>query len=353
MPFDVDQALGEVYGERYFQYRREWNRLSETWELPKFPLHIDLEMVGKCNLACVGCNRQVEEGYTSKAGLSEETLTKIIDEAADKGCYSLLFGSDDETLIQPDKFLKSAKYALDKGFVDVWLSTNGVLFNERVAKEVIDMKLPRVTISIDAASRETFMKTRRRDRYDQIVANINRFLELREQAKSKLPILRLTFIVMDENEHEKEKFMELWQDKADIVVFQSFLDLNARMEDLTPAEQDDLLKGAGSCIQPFRRMAIHGDGAVFPCCCLVKYDDASHNLGSIHTSSLEDLWNTERANLIRHQLNNGEFYKNEKCKQCMVSAYKAAKTATGVRDTNKTDQAVKRGGLVNSNFIIG
>ncbi|MBF0119881.1 MAG: 12,18-didecarboxysiroheme deacetylase [Desulfobacterales bacterium] len=99
----------------------------------------------KCNLKCVHCYAKAsDEAFANE--LSTQDGIRLIDNLADFGVPVLLF-SGGEPMMRED-LLKLASYAVKKGMRAV-ISTNGTLINERKAKELKDIGLSYVGISLD------------------------------------------------------------------------------------------------------------------------------------------------------------------------------------------------------------
>jgi molybdenum cofactor biosynthesis enzyme MoaA len=70
-------------------------------------------------------------------------------------------------LIRKDLY-KFIKYAKQAGIIDIYLSTNGSLLDEKNSKLLIESGLMRLQVSIDAHTEETFNKMRQGGNFEQI-----------------------------------------------------------------------------------------------------------------------------------------------------------------------------------------
>ena len=319
----VDKALIEVYGPRFKEYREKWYRVetSRGTYLPEYPLHLDLEINGKCNLRCAMCSRSIYGKAMINQGLSREEIVKILEESQGKS-YSLLLGNNDEPLVDKEKCLWVLEEATRRGFIDIFLGTNGVLLDEEVISGIIALKVSRLTVSIDAAKPATYQAIRGKDAYASVIKNLELFLKLRARHASVVPMLRVSFVEMEANRAEKQEFLEYWDGKADNILIQECIDLTRTPEELSERQRQELFASKDICLQPFRRLAVSGDGEIYPCCCFIS---DKKSLGNIKTVSLAQAWNSPYIKSMRAKLIDKNFKDIPFCARCVVATAKRQK----------------------------
>lgn len=160
-----------------------------------------------------------EHGYPDEMDFA--LYRKIIDEASDYECPSLAVNNINEPLMARD-IVERIRYAADHGFADIMMNTNALLMTERVSERLLDSGLTRLLVSMDAHSEETYGKIRLASNFTKVMANVERFLELRAKRNVKLPILRISMVRLAQNEHEVDAFVEFWRDRADYIAIQEF-----------------------------------------------------------------------------------------------------------------------------------
>ena len=113
------------------------------------PFLVALNLTKRCNLKCAHCYLDA----TTKAGggsdeLTTEECSRLIDQIAEvnRGCLLVITGG--EPLTRPD-ILDIARHAVAGGFMVVF-GTNGMLINDRMAKELVEIGVMGVGISIDS-----------------------------------------------------------------------------------------------------------------------------------------------------------------------------------------------------------
>jgi radical SAM protein with 4Fe4S-binding SPASM domain len=113
------------------------------------PYLVALNLTKRCNLKCDHCYL---DATTKAAGGDDELTTeecfRLIDQIADvnKGCLLVITGG--EPLVRPD-ILAIARHAVKLGFMVVF-GTNGMLIDDRMAKELVEIGVMGVGISIDS-----------------------------------------------------------------------------------------------------------------------------------------------------------------------------------------------------------
>ena len=105
-------------------------------------------MTQRCNLKCVHCYAHAIDPSSHEDPISNEKAKEIIDDLAQFGAPVMLF-SGGEPLVRED-LVDLAKYATSKGMRAV-ISTNGTLITKSKAKELKEVGLSYVGISLDGA----------------------------------------------------------------------------------------------------------------------------------------------------------------------------------------------------------
>lgn len=111
------------------------------------------ELTYRCNFFCRHC--YVPFRYRKSKEVRTKQAFGIIDQLADIGCFYLGF-TGGEPFVRKD-FLKILSYAKRKGFQAI-VYTNGSLINEKTAKELAELALNKVDITIPAMTQDAFEK---------------------------------------------------------------------------------------------------------------------------------------------------------------------------------------------------
>jgi hypothetical protein len=316
-------------------YRELWRR-AEAGETQPFPLHLDLDITTRCNLSCPICPagnpaRSLFPGMGLDLSLS--LAERALAEAAAGGLYSLRIGVTGEPLLRgecPD-LIASARA---QGILDLALITNGLLLTEKTARALIRAGLTRLMVSVDAGSAESYRAARPGGDFALVLKNIRAFLALRQELSGPLPLLRVSFVETRLNEGDKELFIATFAPLADYLSIQKYAPLT-RGDDFAPeafapkAGATPEPQGPRRCPEPMTRLALHADGALFPCC---SDFGRLRPLGRYPEISLKEAFNSPRAAFLREpRAGDGA---GADCADCLrrLSAAFPAPRAFGERD---------------------
>lgn len=300
---DYHKPMIERFGERYLQYRREWDKSAKGEYLPPFPIQLDLEIIDYCNLQCIMCPRSINRGSGTKLPLAD--FKRIIDEGAEKGLKAILFGSIDEPLLNKDLF-SMIGYASAKGIMDIRLNSNATLLRRELSQKLATSGLTYISFSIDAASIQTYRKIRGGD-LNKIENNINTFLDILDRSRQSLPQVRVSLVAMSENQEEVDQFIRKWSPHVDFVEIQEYLQLQAPKMVNNEYELDEF-----SCYQPWQRLTITAHGNFAPCC---TFNGLKLLMGNIYEKSVVDCWNSKQMDKLR------EYFLNKTPPQECISCY--------------------------------
>ncbi|MGJ3258672.1 MAG: radical SAM protein [Rhodospirillales bacterium] len=315
---DVEQVLGEEFGARFADYRVNYRKslnYDTNGYIPPFPLTVSLEFVNRCNLNCQMC-------YTinhsdKKATLDLSDIKTIMDECAAHELPAAVVGMGSEALIY-----KGARDAIEAireaGVMDLFLGTNGVLLTEELCEFLVEQRVARIEVSLDAATPETYRKIRGKDELLRIEDNLERLIQARERAGSKLPVIRLCFCVQEDNLHEQRAFLDKWKGRVDYIDFQEMVDFGQvdefrAMGDDAAVPADLPAPSSTYCAYPFNSLHVWSNGDVTPCC---TFFGKALVIGNAKDSTLKEIWDGPEMAEIRRQLQEGDL--NKVCHACLT-----------------------------------
>jgi radical SAM protein with 4Fe4S-binding SPASM domain len=305
-----NEKLTALLGKDYSDYRRSWEEAGRDGNLaPSFPLHLDLELQDSCNQACVMCPRNEERHSSLPYGINLKNTTQIeriktiISDGSKLGLKSINFGAFSEPLLHKGLW-DLISYSHSNGIIDSRVITNGLLLS-RYVQEVFASGLRHLFISLDAFT-ETTYKQIRGVGFRKILESVEMVLLEREKRKSTLPIVRVSFVEMDINRHEKDDFVNFWSEKVDFVDVQEWSDYTTKSD---MASISDIPKKF-NCRSPWQRLSILADGNILPCC---DFNGRALPLGNIAKNNLEDVWKSEEMKNVRLNIINDS---SEVCSSC-------------------------------------
>jgi len=312
--------LKKKFGKRFDNYRKVYNsniKNNKFSKLQSYPTTVILELVNRCNLECTMCY-QGFRNRTEKFTLDENMLVKIFDDFKKNQLSALMLSISEPLLFKKiDKVFELAKQA---NIMDIFLFTNGILLNKKNIEIILNSTITRLFVSIDASSSEIYNKVRvpvsknniNADRLAELEQNIKNFMEARNKRKLKLPLVRTSFVALENNFHEKSQFIDKWIDLVDSVEIQKETSITA-YDDIKSGiiNYDEKIKDY-NCGEPWNQISIYSDGTVAPCC-----NTVGRNLpiGNIKDQTISEIWNGDKMNKIRKSfLNNNP---DDVCKACI------------------------------------
>ena len=317
----LEKYLTDKFGQRYLDYRNRYKEYlidKEHEHFYDYPMTVVLELVNRCNLECIMCY----QGWRNDAklvSLDDKMLDKMFDDFKENQLSCLMISASEPLLFKDlDKVLKRAEEA---NIMDIFLFTNGILLDEKKSLEILNSQITRLFISIDGATSDTYNKVRvpvsKRlkgvNRLDDLENNIKNFIKLREKQGKKLPVVRTSYVALNENKNEIKEFVNKWENIVDSVEVQREVSIDSyyKIRDLTEEEAKPKLNKY-NCQEPWGQMGIYSDGTVAPCCNIVGRNSP---IGNISTSSVKEIWNSKEMNLVREGFKNNS--PNKTCRICI------------------------------------
>jgi MoaA/NifB/PqqE/SkfB family radical SAM enzyme len=162
------------------------------------PLHVRIKPVNACNERCWYCAYRLDElslgeDMALHDRIAPEKMAELADDLIAMGVEAVTFSGGGEPLIYAP--LPATIRRLAAGGIKIGCLTNGVALRGEVAAALAE-HATWVRVSIDAADRETYARSRRVPAafFDQVLANVERFV-----AASRGCSVGFSFIVTAEN----------------------------------------------------------------------------------------------------------------------------------------------------------
>jgi radical SAM protein with 4Fe4S-binding SPASM domain len=312
---NVDARIAEALGDQgpeYLKYRIEWKRGAVDRD---FPLHLDFELNGACNMKCPMCTYALPEtkNQGKESWMSLDRYRAILEDAVPRGLKAVALNGINEPLLRRDlpDFVRVAKQC---GVLDIMFHTNGMLLTEAMSEKLIDSGLTKLMVSIDAATQPTYDKIRVGGNLPTVRRNLVRFVEMR--GLQVLPAVCVCFVKMDINAHELPEFFDQWSAFVDFFAVQEYMNVaperieNHAMANRRPAQEF-------RCQQPFQRMRISWNGSVRPCCAF--YGDKM-TAGRVE-DPIHETWTNGLMGGIRQIHREGRWRDHPVCQECVLNSY--------------------------------
>ena len=301
-------------GERLRIYRKIWSEAGQYQILTDFPLHLDIELVGVCNLKCDSC---FQDGLIKESlGYMDFSLFKeIIDEGKQKGLCAVKLQVRGESFLHP-KLFDCIHYAKEAGVVDIQITTNGTILDNKRIQSIFDSCLDGIIFSVDGRHMRSYKRKFKTQSFSTIEEAINNLLYLRDKLGKSRPWVRVQASVIEDNVDNIRRVeidLKAKYPLADIVVVSRVHDFREDIKAYTDLyENYNMLH----CNYLMQRLTIFWNGDVTTCC--FDYNNM-FKLGNIKQQTIEEIWNSEKLENLRTCHNNGLRKDITICKNCTVN----------------------------------
>ena len=316
------------------------------------PVHAELDLTDRCNVACYFCNQQ---DLRTKESIPLPRLTDLIDELVETGLKSVRLSGGGDPLFHRDVLNVMDHLAL-RGVIIDNLTTNGVALTTEVARRLVDGKAREVIFSlnaVDAADYARMMKVKPA-LFDKVLENIRNLVAVR--GDSMYPSIVLQFLIDKHNVHRLADMYTLGRALGpDRIAINAVLEIPLERIDrevlLTPEDRviaepqleeilrkdedaqllqidfaidgwNEMLHAVreragtpphnsfptaasfkqenGGCFFAWYTAAITGNGDIRPCCLLLNPNVKP--LGNVHDGKFADHWNGPRFAKMREEM---------------------------------------------------
>jgi len=178
-----------------------FSKVQSSW-----PRRLDLRINGQCNLQCKMCETWKESsGLYNQSDLWEKGPTEIFPHLVE---VELLGG---EPFVQRDTYRLIEEISKVNSECYWRFVTNAHwTFTEKIKKQLENINIRYVQLSVDSLDRETYSRIRTLGRLEVVEKCMERWIEFREDQRSigKDFLLSLACVVQKDNFGEVEKFLE-------------------------------------------------------------------------------------------------------------------------------------------------
>ena len=293
------------------------------------PSHIQIEIVkGICTANCIMC--PVPSWNLEPLVMSLESYSAVMDKIKihkDSIKFLTLQGRGepllDESLCEKIKIAwQNLRPSTSIGF-----ASNCTELTPDLSRNLLESGLDLIICSIDGIKKGTHENIRIGTNYDEVVENVKNFIKLRNDLNKTTRVM-IRFIRQESNYDEWDDYRKYWSefidiDKNDSVVkfdVHNWGGVNINKENIELI--NDELNMPFICEELYNRFVIQCDGSIGLCC--VSDDVNDLNLGNIFNGSLVEIYNGDMFKHYRQEMEAGNIFKLELCKNCSVplSRYK-------------------------------
>jgi len=289
---------------------------------PTFPDRIYVESTNVCNLDCIMCPTGLHIDTRPKGYMEWDLYTAVIDEIA-PFAEAVVLHSWGEPLLHK-RIMDMIEYAKER---DVWVetSTNAMLLSEEVGLKLIEAGLDRVYLSMDGLTKETYEKVRKGGDFERVLANIERFLEMKHELGSPIEA-DIQIVRLSETDAEVDEFVRRWSEsRADLINIKELDTWGGQIDEVSSlaVEESEQAKLAGvnadrkPCPNLWYHCHIHWDGVLVSCS---RDYDAVTPLGNVKNGGVLKTWHGARMQMMRRWHTEGNFCAHQ-CIDCTEWAW--------------------------------
>lgn len=271
--------------------------------VPDFPTHLDIETASNCQMKCPMCYTTYLD--SSKKGIMKyELYTKIIDQALEKGSYSVKLSWRGEPLLN-NRIIEMVQYAKKSGIKEVAMLSNGERLTKEMSEALVDSGLDWISFSIDGMG-EIYETIRAPAKFDETLEKIAYMKDYRDKQGKNIPLIRIQSIYSAIKD-DPNTFIAVWSKVADRV--------NCIADEARDFELREMLHDPEyNCPTPWARMTIGYDGHVHQC--KVDYD-RKQSMGDANHLSLYEIWHGSAFTNLRNVFKKQKALDNfEACNLC-------------------------------------
>ena len=283
------------------------------------PLSIDravIEVNGGCNYTCQMCPQTTGRGKNWLKKITLKRFEELVKECSQYGLNVVnLEGSGEPTL---NSNLPRYIEIVRKYGAKCFIYTNGFNLKDSFMKDCVDAGLSLARFSVIGYNRLKYLQWMNRDAFTIVKQNAIEMKEYISKQNSDC-IVASYHLILDNNKQDMEiqKYVNNWIEPVG-----SMAEI-WKMHNWSGV-YDSSYKRQGkkrSCGRPFspdltiRAGGVNGGPSVAPCCQTLGRDNES-DLGSLESSSIEDVWNGERYRWLRQMHTEERFDEVPFCKNC-------------------------------------
>ncbi|MHB1463808.1 MAG: radical SAM/SPASM domain-containing protein [Thermoleophilia bacterium] len=291
------------------------NKVARVGEItPDFPSRINIEPTNHCNLRCRMCPRK---DLTRPVGeIDMDLFDKLAHEISTHAPTEVRLHKDGEPLMNPRIFdmIEHMKTIAPSTLLN--MDTNALLLDEEKAEKLLDSRLDVLLFSVNAATADTYKKVRGSTRFDQVIANIERFLAMRRERGYVWPRVKVQLIVMQDTRDEIGLFKEQWGPHDVDVLLIPAINWGGLRPEVGSLMQ--MPERRYPCTYLWNSFSVNWDGKVS--FCNVDFDQMGV-IGDLNRQTIESVWKGEEFRRYRALHKQGRWGEIELCRNCNYWAY--------------------------------
>lgn len=180
------------------------------------PWHVQIDLTNICNNDCICCwcnspliGDKAMTAEVKKQNLDHDTVMNLIDELANLGTRDIYFTGGGEPFMHPE-ILDFMRYIKSKG-IRLGMSTNFTLVTKDIAKELVDLGIDHMNLSLWSASAKMYVTqhpSKSEETFEKMTESIDYIHELKTRKRTKKTKLGMYNVINALNYHEVTDMLE-------------------------------------------------------------------------------------------------------------------------------------------------
>ena len=296
--------------------RLKYRLIDKRRSLPDVPEHVQIQTISGCNAHCVFCpNKRTELEIPMGKRMDWGLYRSIVDQCVDLGIRRFSPYLMNEPMMDPELPERIA-YISERKNADQFtkINSHGGLLSERMARGLLDSGLDRLNFSVQGLDPEVYRKIMG-IKLDKVLANIERFLELRRSSNCKM---RVRVVMLDTTDiHDQlPEIRKFWKERG-VKININQLENRGKHKNI---QSDTIavheLQNFDWCQRMFDQMYVLYDGRLVQCC--ADWEQVGI-MGDLSRERLHDIWHGERYTDYRRRFLDGDV-KGMICDGCTKDA---------------------------------
>lgn len=269
--------------------------------IAQIPQRLGIESSKYCQLRCVKCPTGLQMDMGEKGYLSFDHFKALLCELSGFN-GTITFSNWGEPFLNKELF-KILLLATQNG-IRTTASSNLCHKDPDFAKNIVASGIHKITVGIDGATEETYLKYRRNGDWATVMANIENINAEKKKLGTDKPELVWQIILTKYNEHEVEMAKELAEERGMAFKIKPLRQSNVKevsSEDWQPSatamrkyfssfeKKHQRKQGILRCQDLWMRPSIDWNGDVYPCC-IVK--EKKYSMGNAFQNGFLSIWNS-------------------------------------------------------------
>jgi len=277
---------------QYFVRRR----LSRLRPVPAFPRIIQIQTQAGCNAHCSFCPNESTLGRLSMGRMDEDLFRRLIDEVVRHPVERISPYLMNEPLADP-RLPDLIRYITDRKpeMTRTKINTNASYLDEEMGGRLIESGLDRLHVSFHGIRRETYEASMGNLSWEKNLANVNRFIELKDRSRAKTPQLKITMVHTKAIDRELEEIREYWNSRGITVNIHA---LENRSNRTVESRGLNILpmRALSDCDRLMQQAYILWNGDCVLCC--VDWERTTV-MGNITSEGVQNVWRNDKYTNFR------------------------------------------------------